>query len=192
MLNAALNKVILCFIIPPPSNRLHSSWRAVVYTKQQPEKIFHGTRNYPSEIFPDLEIMKQEICDPDHIPAHIVQLTEKDQFVYIEGDVCEILGTEIHMADGHRDPYLRKGSTSKPVKPQSTLILPGQQQSAASALTRPTLITTSRQAASMGAGGPMDLKDTWIVDLTFKIHPVSDPELRDKVKSVAWNHGLKL
>jgi hypothetical protein len=137
--------------------------------------------------------MRQELCDPDHIPAHIIQLNDKEQFVYIEGDVCEILGTEISMADGHKDPYLRVSTPSKPsVQPKSALILPGQQHQAASALTRKTLITTSAQAASMGAGGPLDLKDKWIVDVTFRTHPVDDTELSDKVKAVAWNYGLKL
>ena len=189
-----MSKVVMCFIIPPPADRLHSSWRAIVYVKQQPEKVFHGTRNLPSMLEPDLEIMKQELCDPDHIPAHIVQLNEEEQFVYIEGDVCEIIGTEIHMADGHNDPYLRKGTVSKPsVAPSKpSLIIPGQQIQAASALSRPTLITTSKQAASMGAGGPMDLADRWIVDLNFKTNPVSDKEVADKVKMVAWNHGLNL
>jgi hypothetical protein len=183
----------MCFIVPPPADRLHSSWRAIVYVKSQPEKTFHGTRNLPTELEPDLEIMKQELCDPDHIPAHVVQISEKEQFVYIEGDVCEVIGTEIHMADGHNDPYLRKGKASKPsVAPKPSLIIPGQQNQAAAGLTRPTLVTTSQQAAAMGAGGPMDLADRWIVDLTFKTHPVSDPELANKVKMVAWNHGLNL
>ena len=193
-LNATLNNVVMCFIIPPPQERPHSSWRAIVYTKEPPEKVFHGTRNLPSKINPFQDLMKQELCDPDHIPAHIVQLTEKDQFVYIEGDVCEIIGTEIHMADGHNDPYLRK--CQPPPKPSgqssSGLIMPGQQVQAASALTRQTIITTSQQAAAMGASGPVDLTDVYIVDLNFKTHEVSDPELRDHVKEVAWNHGLKL
>lgn len=188
----------MCFIIPPPIDRPHSSWRAIVYVKEAPEKVFHGTRNLPTELIPDLEIMKQELCDPDHIPAHVVQLNEKQQFVYIEGDVCEIIGTEIHIADGHSDPYLRK---SQPIKPknQPSLILPGQQNQAASALTRPNLITTSNQAAALGASGPTDLKDRWIVDLTFKTKPINDPDssnynpkLVQEVKTIAWNHGLKL
>ena len=194
-LKASINNVVLCFIIPPPEDRPHSSWRAICYTKTQPEKVFHGVRNLPTKIEPDYAIMKQELCDPDHIPAHVVQLTEQDQYVYIEGDVCEIIGTEIHMADGHNDPYLRQGSgaTSKPsVKPKSSLILPGQQNQAGAALTRPNLITTSNMAASMGAGGPVDLKDTWIVDINFKTYPIQDAELRDKIKMVAWNHGLTL
>jgi hypothetical protein len=68
----------MCFIVPPPADRLHSSWRAIVYVKSQPEKTFHGTRNLPTELEPDLEIMKQELCDPDHIPAHVVQISEKE------------------------------------------------------------------------------------------------------------------
>ena len=193
-LNATLNNVVMCFIIPPPQERPHSSWRAICYTKEPPEKVFHGTRNLPTKINPAQELMKQELCDPDHIPAHIVQLTEKDQFVYIEGEVCEVIGTEIHMADGHEDPYLRKcAAPAKPSgAPSSGLVLPGQQSQAASALTRKTIITTSQQAASMGAGGPVDMSDMYIVDLTFKTHEVSDPAIRDHVKQVAWNHGLQL
>lgn len=200
MLNAEINKVTMCFIVPPPEERPHSSWRAIVYVKEAPDKVFHGTRNLPSALEPDLEIMKQELCDPDHIPAHIVQLTEKDQFIYIEGDVCEIIGTEVHMADGHNDPYLRKNTHVKPsVQPKSSLIIPGQQSQAASALQRPNLVTSTKQAAAMGAGGPTDLTDRWIVDLNFKTKPINDPdsksfnpELAQRVKEVAWNHGLRL
>lgn len=189
-----INNVVMSFIIPPPMDRLHSSWRAIVYTKEQPSKIFHGTRNLPCKINPDRDIMKQELCDPDHIVAHIIQISEQEQYVYIESDVCEIIGTEIHMADGHDDPYLRKGSpASKPsAQPKSSIIIPGQQNQAAAALQRPNLVTTSQQAASLGASGPLSLEDAWIVDLTFKTSPVSDPEVVDKVKMVAWNHGLTI
>jgi hypothetical protein len=192
-----MNKVTLCFIVPPPSNRLHSSWRAIVYAKEQPEKQFVGTRTLPSEIAPNAEIMKQELCDPDHIPAHIVQLTQEEQYVYVEGDVCEVIGTEIHMADGHNDPYLKGNQAATITAPKkSTLTLPGQPGQPSvppgGQLSIGQLVTTSAQAASLGAGGPINLENTWIVDLTFKTNPVTDQSVIDKVKAVAWGHGLNL
>ena len=189
-----MNKVTLCFIIPPPKNRPHSSWRGIVYTKEQPEKVFSGTRTLSSAIVPDNEIMKQELCDPDHIPAHVVQISADEQYIYLEGDVCEVIGTEIHMADGHEDPYLKGKQAPVAAPKKSSLILPGQPSVPlpGAALSVGQIITTSAQAASLGAGGPINLENTWIVDLTFKVNPITDKDTIDKVKTVAWNHGLNL
>lgn len=177
-----MSKVSLSFIIPPPDDQPHRSWRAIVYTKEEPEKLFVGKKTYPSFINPDPTIMKQELCNPDHIPAFIVQLTTEEQYIYIEGDVCEILSTEIHLADGVNDPYLQK--TPTPPKPQPSLILPGQpsggKQSNPLILGQPQIGITA------------DIKDAFIVDLTFKTHPIKDPTIVNKVKSVAWNHGLTI
>lgn len=184
--NSTLNNVVLCFIVPPPADRPHSSWRAIVYTRNPPEKTFHGTRTLPTQIEPDLDIMKQELCDPDHIPAHIIQLTEKDQFVYIEGDVCEMLSVEISLADGYKDPYLKRCQSvkKKKSKPKSALILPGIPQSAPSG---PLITPGMAQVSNV----PISLEGLNIVDITFKTHAVKDQELVDHVKDVAWSHGLK-
>jgi hypothetical protein len=190
-LNSVMDNVVLCFIVPPSAERPHSSWRAIVYTREQPEKVFHGTKTLPSKITADTEIMKQEICDPDHIPAHIVQITEKDQYVYIEGDVCEMLSVEVALADGNKDPYLKRCQSAKKAKPksQSSLILPGQ------AVPQP-----SGQAGSLIIGGVStpppsrptgSLEDLYVVDITFKTHEIHDQAIVDHVKSVAWNYGLK-
>jgi hypothetical protein len=178
-LNASINKAHLCFIVPPPSERPHSSWRAIIYTKSAPDKVFHKNRTYPSEIEPDPEIMKRELCDPDHIPAFVVQLTDKDQFVYIEGDVCEVLGVEVHAADSTKDPYLKgKGKTTTPSRP-SALIMPGQSKPSGGSL-----------VANAGmATGNEDMTDVWIVDITFKTFEIKNQAIVDKVKEVAWNHG---
>jgi len=176
-LNAMINKAHLCFIVPPSMERPHSSWRAIVYTKNPPEKVFHSNRTYPSELEPDLEIMKRELCDPDHVVAFVVQLTDKDQFVYIEDDVCEVLGVEVHLADGTNDPYLKKKGRS--ATKTSAIIIPGQ--------TKPSggkLVTNAGMAT-----GNEDLSDVHIVDITFKTHAVTNQGIIDKVKEIAWNSG---
>lgn len=183
-----MSKVSLAFIIPPPDDQFHRSWRAIVYTKEPPEKLFVGRRTYPSFITPDPEIMKRELCDPDHIPAFVVQLTTEEQYVYIEGDVCEILSTEVHFADSVNDPYLRKTPTPKPKQAAPSLILPGQALPGQPSGSQPTLVTNVNQPA----GSSADLEDAYVVDITFKNHEVKDPSIVNKVKTVAWNHGLSI
>lgn len=177
-LNATIDKAHLCFIIPPPSERPHSSWRAIIYTKNTPEKVFHKNRTYPTEIEPDPEIMKRELCDPDHIPAFVVQLTDKDQFVYIEGDVCEVLGVEIHAADGINDPYLKGRGQQNIAPPSSALIIPGQNKPSGGIVANAGMAT-----------GNEDMTDIWVIDITFKTHEVKNQTIVDKVKEVAWSHG---
>ncbi len=126
-----------------------------------------------------MEIMKQEMCNPSHIPAHIIQVTEKEQFVYIEGDVCEVTGVEIHMADGCNDPFLKK---EKKTKPKSSVILPGSVSQVV------PLITTKQQAAVNTS--PISFEDVHIVDITFRTNEVKNQQLVDKVKKIAWNHGI--
>ena len=172
-LDTPINQAIRCFIVPPPEERPHSSWRAIIYTREKPEKVFHGTRTLPSKIVPDPEIMKEELCDPEHIPAFVIQVTDKLSYVYIEGDVCEVIGTEIQMADGHNDPYLRGKTEALPKKKVSSLILPGACQPS-------------------GAKPELDLTDAYIVDLTFKTHSVTDPDIIKHVKQIAWNKGIAI
>jgi len=176
-LNASINKAHLCFIIPPTMERPHSSWRAIIYTKNAPDKVFHANRTYPTEIEPDPEIMKRELCDPDHIPAFVVQLTDKDQFVYIEGDVCEVLGVEVHAADSTNDPYLKNRATTP--SQTSVLILPGQSKPSGGSLVANAGMTTGHE----------DMTDVWIVDITFKEFEVKNQATVDKVKEIAWGHG---
>lgn len=185
-----LNNVVLCFIVPPPEDRPHSSWRAVVYTKEIPEKIFYKNRTLPTKIVPHAEIMKQEICDPDHIPAHIVQLSDQAQYVYLEGDVCEIIGVEINFADGVEDPYLKRCQQVNlpPVQPKSSLIVPGQVQPSGA----PLIVGIHQPMTIPQMQNPNDLKDVYVLDITFKTHGVKDQDTVDLVKSVAWNHGLTL
>jgi hypothetical protein len=171
-LNAMINKAMLTFLVPPPMDRPFQSWRALIYTKQKPEKVFHSNRCLPSELTPDIEIMKRELCDPDHVPAFLVQLTEKDQFVYVEGDVCEVLSTEVHIADETTDKYLGKVPKSAPNLPK--LILPGAGNYAPPSSTPIT----------------QDNGDVFVVDITFKTHGVKDKTLVDHVKEVAWTHGV--
>lgn len=190
-----MNNVVLCFIVPPPLERPHSSWRAIVYTKNPPEKVYHGTRTYPTRIEPEQEVMKQEICDPDHIPAHIVQLTPNEQYVYIEGDVCEVLAVEVTLADGCQDPYLKRCTTEKKNtqnshQQSSGLILPGQIQPSGSTLAPQITIANKHASLSGLASPPANLDDLYIVDITFKTHEVKDPDIVKRVKETAWTHGI--
>lgn len=179
-LNATINKAMLTFLVPPPVDRPFQSWRALVYTKIKPEKVFHGTRTYISSLSPDEDIMKRELCDPDHTPAFFIQLTDKDQYVYIEGDVHEILSTEVHLADKSTDKYVSRTTLYKEEdensEPIPKLILPG----AGNKAPVPSVPIT-------------DDVDVFVVDISFKTHPLKkedNAELIAQAKAVAWSHGV--
>jgi hypothetical protein len=170
--DVAINKAVLTFLVPPPIDRPFQSWRALVYTREKPGKLFYENRCVPTELNPDAAIMKRELCDPDHVPAFVVQVTEKEQFVYVEGDVCEILSTEVHIADETTDKYLGKVAKNAPNIPK--LILPGAGNHAPT----PSIPITKEDG------------DVYVVDITFKTHEVKDQDLVDKVKDIAWSHGV--
>lgn len=134
----AINQVVQGILAPPPEDRPHSSWRAVIYTNSRPKKVFAGHRTYPRELDPHVKHMKEELSREDAIPAKLIQITSHEQYVKVDNDVYDVVSMEINSSDGTDDPILKREWTDK----------------------------------------------HYIVSLTFRSHPVTNPEALQRVSQL--------
>lgn len=87
------NNVILAYLVPPREDMPFQSPRVLIFTEQEP--IRDGPTGLPSKIKAFDEVMRRELCDPDHLPGFLVQLTQSKQFIYCEGSVFEAINCKI-------------------------------------------------------------------------------------------------
>jgi len=94
------------FLGPPPPDRPFQSIVARVYSRKSVTKIFDKTRTLPSRIEPDDELTSKKLQDQDGILVNIIQRSNLEQFVKIEGMLFRITSTEIDIiTDGKEIVY---------------------------------------------------------------------------------------
>jgi hypothetical protein len=104
------DNIILAYLVPPREDMPFQSPRVLIFTEKEP--IRDGPSGLPSKIEPFDEVMRRELCNPDHLPGFLVQLTQTKQYVYCEGSVFKAINCKI--------------DTVNDVDTGNSLLLPGQ------------------------------------------------------------------
>lgn len=104
------DNIILAYLVPPREDRPFQSPRALVFSQRDP--IRDDETGLPGKIEPFDEVMRRELCNPDHLPGFVVQLNQAQQYIYCEGSVFEAIDCKIDQVDD--------------VKTGNSILLPGQ------------------------------------------------------------------
>lgn len=104
------NNIVLAYLVPPREDRPFQSPRALIFTKRDPNR--DDETGLPGKLEPFDEVMRRELCNPDHLPGFVVQLNQAQQYIYCEGSVFEAIDSRIQEVDD--------------VKTGNSILLPGQ------------------------------------------------------------------
>lgn len=103
-----MKNIVNCYAIPPSAEHA-ASWKAQVYVNEPPKKLFVGTKTLPSQLEPNIEVMDKLLEDSSRIPAKLVQLSDKDQFVVLKGETRNLIFPLLSLqTEAKRNPLDKK------------------------------------------------------------------------------------
>jgi hypothetical protein len=172
------NNAILAYLVPPREDMPFQSPRILIFTRHHVEINHQEGYALPGYITEDKEIMRRELCDPEHLPCILVQLDEDNQFMYF---IMDDTPPEAHkILNARVDEVEDKASVPgyNAASPPSPIILPGAANPPSPGLGG-GLILPGQNAT--GYSGDVIYR----VELDWTIEPLDNPDLLDVIRKTA-------
>lgn len=80
------NNACLAYLVPGREDMPHQSPRILVFSRSNPGLEVQPGVTVPGKILHDPDVMRRELCNPDHLPCMFVQIDQLNQYMYLAAD----------------------------------------------------------------------------------------------------------